>query len=169
MSLPGRRRGAVAISGPFLIVTAILLGACDPDNDTSLASATDYTMTDSVAGADTSQFSARFDTTTSTASNETSEDPFASFGYGQAKDVDATIIHRIAARIVNLTSEEAIVLADAGAGAVLVDTVSVGDSLLVNLETRGDSILVTGLSPAGVSVGSSWISTDSAGARVVFP
>ena len=169
MSPRSKRAGAPRHFRMPLIVLTLCISACQQDNDSTVAHATDLSVADAQGDTVPLETYVSEDSTSSVTSPVSGDDPFASFGYGRPKIADASKPHRIAVRLVNRATEDAIVRADAGAGVVPVDTIPAGDSLLVNLETVGDSILLSGVSGSGVSLGSRWIRTDSDADRVVFP
>lgn len=97
------------------------------------------------------------------------DDPFASFGFSSILDAEATTLRSANAWIINRSPEDAVVRADGGAGAVLVDTVAAGDSLEVRLESRVDSLLLTAVDVAGVEMGRKWLDLRAPAVRAVFP
>jgi hypothetical protein len=96
------------------------------------------------------------------------EDPFAAFGFPRPPVVETTI-REIPLHIVNTGDDELLVLADAGAGPVPVDTIAGKDSVRVRLETRADSVRLIGLDQRGSEVGARWVRPDSIETRAAFP
>jgi hypothetical protein len=124
--------------------------------DTSVADSTHATELDSASSAHLEkQISA--------------DDPFAIFGLENETNASATDHTAILVWIVNQSRERAVIRADAGAGAVIVDSIRVGDSVEVKLETTADSVLISAVGPSGVLLGREWVGKGRNGERAVFP
>ena len=96
-------------------------------------------------------------------------DPFAPYGLKDPSDVEATNLAPIEVWIRNDAGEASVIRADAGAGAVLVDTVAAGDSVRVRLETTADSVLLTSTGLSGAHLGEEWVWKSGGARRAVFP
>jgi hypothetical protein len=96
------------------------------------------------------------------------EDPFAVFGLGAAADVKTT--NEITqAWLVNRMDAAIMVMGEAGAGQVVIDTIPAGDSVLVRIETRADSVRLEALTMAGRTAGSAFVRAEGTSVRVAFP
>lgn len=98
-----------------------------------------------------------------------SDDPFAAFGLAEPADAQATGIRPIDVWISNVAGEATVIRADAGMGAVLVDTVAAGDSVHVRLETSADSVLLSATGLSGALLGQEWVSRGEGRRRAVLP
>lgn len=147
-----------------LLVTMPVLAGCGSGGDGATVVAT--TDSSGLAASDSSAASGSHSDNELPASDP--DDPFAVFGLPRPSVVETTI-REITLRIVNTGDTELLVLADAGAGPVPVDTIAGTDSVRVRLETRADSVRLSGLDRSGSEVGFRWVRPDSIETRAAFP
>lgn len=96
------------------------------------------------------------------------EDPFSVFGI-RAGSVAKATNDTTPLWLVNGLTHALVVSADAGAGAVVIDTVPPGDSVLVRIETRADSLRLTARTSSGEPRAAAVVRTDGTPRRVAFP
>jgi hypothetical protein len=110
-----------------LLVTGIAVGACAPAEPES----TQEPTVDTLAVGEESRLP--------DGQQQSPDDPF--FGFDLDRTVAATTKQReVALRLVNEGLEDVLVFADAGAGEVMVDSISAGDWTRVDLVTRAQAV-----------------------------
>lgn len=149
-----RRHVAIAV------FTALFASGCDRLEHQIDAVATDGT----VVGADSSVWPSK----TRVDSVANTEDPFFVFGFSSRTDAAATN-RRTTVWLHNRSLEPVVVEAEAGAGAVVLDTVAPSDSIQVRIETRADSVRFIAESLDGAAVGQIALPMASGPQKAAFP
>jgi len=95
-------------------------------------------------------------------------DPFRVFGLESQEVVDASI-DTTSVWLVNELASAVVVTAEAGAGAVTLDTIPPADSVLVRIETRAAFVQLSAGTTEGEPAGTQSLRADGGPARVAFP
>lgn len=154
MGADARRQVAIAV------FAALFASGCGESDQQIDAVATERT----VVGADSivSPARTRIDSVADT------EDPFFVFGFSRSIDA-ATMNSMTTVWLFNRSLEPVVVQADAGAGAVVLDTVAPSDSVQVTIETRADSVRLSAESLGGAALGQIALPMASGPQKAAFP
>lgn len=97
-----------------------------------------------------------------------SDDPFLYFGI-ESRVEDAATTKQTAVWMINDAAASLVVGASGGVEMVVIDTLAAGDSVLVNLETRADTVVLAAREVGGDSAGSATVPMDGQPKRIAFP